>query len=296
MGQTRRTGNAAGQFRGGSESTRLLTSPAFILAVALLLLNDWVLKAAVGNWSTGKLSDLAGLFAFSIFWTALFPRRRGAVFALTTAGFLLWKSPLSDAPLAAWNALGLWPLARVVDYMDWVALAALLPAYWLARRQGPGASIRPLRLPRRIAAIATAGIALAAFTATSILPPRYAVHGPTDYLIPATGREVRAGLQSLGLPVRYVPSEQVTARRRAPVETVPIDVDTLEISIRQPPERTVDVTVEVSEVGPSEVRLRLLTVSAYGPEPRSESIHRAFRVQVLEPLREWLARHRTPKG
>ena len=296
MGRTRHTANAAGQFQGGSEATALLTSPAFILAVALLLLNDWVLKSAVGNWSTGKLSDLAGLFAFSLFWTALFPSRRDAVFALTTVGFLLWKSPLSDAPLAAWNALGLWPLARVVDYTDWLALAALLPAWWLARRSGPQPPTRPLRVLRRIAAIAIAGIALAAFTATSILPPRYAVHGPTDYLISATGREVRAGLQYLGLPVRYVPTNEVTARRRATADTVPMDVDTLEIYIRQPPERMVGVTVEVSEVGPSEVRLRLLTASAFGPEPRSESIHRAFRKQVFEPLREWVARHRTSKG
>jgi hypothetical protein len=296
MVPTRHTGTAPGQSEQGSEPTALLTSPAFILAVALLLLNDWVLKAAVGDWSTGKLSDLAGLFAFSLFWTALFPRRRGAVFALTAIGFLLWKSPLSEAPLAAWNALGLWPLARVVDYTDWLALAALLPAWWLARRYSARGSIQPRRLIRRIAPIAAAGIALAAFTATSIPPPRYTVHGPTDYLIPATGREVRAGLQYLGLPVGYVPTNEVTARRRATVDTVPMDVDTLEIYIRQPPERMVRVTVEVSEVGPSEVRLRLLTASAFGPEPRSESIHLAFRKQVFEPLREWVARHRTSKG
>jgi hypothetical protein len=74
-----------------------------------------------------------------------------------------------------------------------------------------------------------------------------------------------------------------------------MDVDTLEIYIRQPPERMVRVTVEVTEVGPSEVRLRLLTASAFGPEPRSESIHRAFRKQVFEPLREWVDRHRLRK-
>lgn len=296
MGRTRHTGNAAGQSEEGSEPTALLTSPAFILAVGLLLLNDWMLKAALGNWSTGKLSDLAGLFAFSLFWTALLPRRRGAIFALTAVGFLLWKSPLSEAPLAAWNALGLWPLARVVDYTDWIALAALLPSWWLARRYSAPGSIQPRRLLRRIAAIATAGIALAAFTATSILPPQYAVHGPTDYLIPATGREVRAGLQYIGLHVAYVSTEPMTARRRASVDTVPMDVDTLEIYIRQPPERRVGVRVEVREVGPSEVRLRLLSASAFGPEPSSESIHRAFRKQVFEPLREWVDRHRTSKG
>ena len=44
--------------------------------------------------------------------------------------FAAWKSPLAVAPLAAWNALGLWPLARVLDYTDWFAIA-VLPAAWL---------------------------------------------------------------------------------------------------------------------------------------------------------------------
>jgi hypothetical protein len=37
-----------------------LTSPAFLVAIALLIVNDWVLKPAVGSWWTGKLSDVAG--------------------------------------------------------------------------------------------------------------------------------------------------------------------------------------------------------------------------------------------
>jgi hypothetical protein len=192
-----------------------LTSPAFVLAVALLLLNDWVLKAAVGNWLTGKLSDLAGLFAFSLFWAALVPRRRGAVFVLTAVGFVLWKSPASEAPLAAWNALPLWPLARVVDYTDWVALAALVPAYRLARRDGQGRSIGPPRVARRVAAVASAGIAIAAFTATSIAPRRYDFHDSdsSGQLISATRREVRAGLGSLGLYVVDLPNERLAPRR-----------------------------------------------------------------------------------
>jgi hypothetical protein len=109
----------------------------------VLLLNDWVLKPAVGNWLTGKLSDAAGLVAFALFWTALLPTRRTWVFAVTAVSFALWKSPATDAPLAAWNALVPWPLSRVVDYTDWFALAApcLLSA-------GRGAVAPPVRATR----------------------------------------------------------------------------------------------------------------------------------------------------
>ena len=39
-----------------------LTHPAFTGAVALLAVNDHVLKPLVGGWLTGKLSDVAGVF------------------------------------------------------------------------------------------------------------------------------------------------------------------------------------------------------------------------------------------
>jgi hypothetical protein len=285
-----RSGNAAGRIRGGAESGALLTSAPFVLAVALLVLNDWMLKATLGNWVTGKLSDFAGLFAFPLLWTALLPRRRDAAFVLTAAGFLFWKSPLSEAPLAAWNALGVWPLARVVDYTDWVALAALLPSYQLARRCTPGTPIRPSGFIRRAGAVVGAAVAFAAFAATSVAPPRYDLQDATGFQISATRSEVRGGLDSLGLLyVVDLPSREIAARRQLPV-------DTLLIYIRQPPERAVGVRVEVSELAPSDVRIRLLDVSASGPEPRVESIQNAFRKQVFEPLREWVARHRTSKG
>lgn len=41
--------------------------PVALSAVALLALNDHYLKAAYGNWLTGKLSDLSGLIFFPLF-------------------------------------------------------------------------------------------------------------------------------------------------------------------------------------------------------------------------------------
>jgi hypothetical protein len=252
----------------------LLTSAPFLLAVALLLLNDWALKAAFGNWLTGKLSDFAGLFAFSLFATAMAPRHRDSVFVLTAAGFALWKSPLSDAPLAAWNALGLWPLGRVIDYTDLAALGALVPAYWMTRRPVATTSILAPSLRRRVVAVGSVGLSLIAFTATSVAAPRYELHDATSYRVTAPPAQVRAGLTAIGL---YVAD---------PTRSTPV------VYIRQPPERVLGVTIELREADSAETVIRLLDVSTAGPEPRKESLERAFLAQVIEPLRQWLAQSR----
>jgi len=61
----------------------VLVSPAFLLGLFLLLLNDYFLKAVFHNWFTGKLSDFAGLFIFPLFWTALFPRYKKSIYYIT---------------------------------------------------------------------------------------------------------------------------------------------------------------------------------------------------------------------
>lgn len=264
--------------RGGPESIILLTSRPFTVAVALLLLNDWVLKAAVGNWFTGKLSDFAGLFAFSLFWAAVLPRHKDAVFMSTAAGFMLWKSPLSSGPLDAWNALGLWPLSRVIDPTDLAAVVVLLPSYWMARRY---AARMPSSVPsvrRRLHAVGIAALSLFAFTATSVASPRYQVDDPTGYLISASPTQVRSGLMSIGLHVVNV--------------TTTIPVDTFLVSIRHPPERLLSVSVEVRDADSSATTIRMLEVSTHGPPPRTESLHRAFLEQVIEPLRQWVTQSR----
>ena len=270
-------------------SSDVLTSRFFLVSVALLVLNDWMLKTALGSWVTGKLSDFAGLAAFAILWTALLPRRRDAVFALTAVGFMIWKSPASEGPLVAWNALGVWPLARVVDYTDWIALAALVPAYratsgYLTERHRPRRGLAP-----RLGAFAAAGIAIIAFTATSVALPRHQFDDTTTFPIPATRSEVRAGLEALGLDPRSEPFRGRSA------DTTADRADTLVIYLRQPPERRVAVSFEARQTTATEVALRILGASAPGPEPRLESIRTAFGKQVVEPLREWVAGQRRSK-
>lgn len=276
---------AAGASPEPAPALALLASPPFLLAVALLLLNDHLLKAAYGNWLTGKLSDFAGMFAFALFGTALFPRRRRAVFALTAVAFACWKSPLSEPALAAWNALGILPLARVVDYTDWIALLALVPAYHLALHP-PSWPVPPrARHRRRFAAVAGAAAAVLAFSATSIAPRFYSIHDRPGYAVPAGREDIAAGLRALS-----VLSDEGPDPRRLPGPGA--DADTLAVLVRQPPERRVHLWVEVRETEPGESAIRLIGARADGPIPHSDSLHPAYLAQVHEPLLAWLARHR----
>ena len=256
----------------------VLTSVPFGLALTVLVLNDWILKAAVGNWVTGKLSDVAGLAAFAMFWSAAFPRHPRRVFVGTAAAFILWKSPLSDAPLHAWNALGVWPMARVADYSDLLALAVLLPTYRALPRIEHQSQARLHSFARAGRAFGTGLIAIMAFSATSVrhLTPLE----PEGYTVSAARGDVIAALDSIQVSVSHRPK-----RRDAS------SADTMVVHMRHPPERWLSVTIEVRDMAPREAQiLPLFMHPLTGPEPSDEGWRRAFVAQVVEPLREWLVR------
>jgi hypothetical protein len=115
--------------------SHLINSYWFLTGLFLLLLNDFVLKAHFGNWFTGKLSDFAGLFIFPIFFTALFPRQKKAIFVLTAILFALWKSSLSQPFIDTWNANAWITIDRVVDPSDLLGLLALPLAFLVESRR-----------------------------------------------------------------------------------------------------------------------------------------------------------------
>lgn len=139
-----------------------LLGPVPLAAVALLLLNDQVLKAAYPGWLTGKLSDFAGLAFFPLFLQALWelwrprPSRRallvcvlatGAVFALVkTTGpgitayriglaALQWPLLASFDLLRGQGAGALAPVQAVRDPSDLLALPMLGVAWAVGRRR-----------------------------------------------------------------------------------------------------------------------------------------------------------------
>lgn len=140
---------------------QVLTSRGFLAGLALLLLNDFLLKPLFHNALTGKLSDFAGLFIFPLFWAALVPRFRKHIYLATAALFAAWKSAYSQPLLEAWNGLRLIPLGRTVDATDLVALI-VLPASYLYGLRAPG--VVP---PRRLATGLLACVSIFAFAATS---------------------------------------------------------------------------------------------------------------------------------
>ncbi len=155
--------------------------PATLAAVALLVVNDWVLKPRVGVGSgaslvTGKLSDVAGLAFAPVVLSAaiglllhaaarlgarldpsLSGRRLVLCVAATGAGFAAVKlSPALAAHVAGWlSHLGR-PARFYDDWTDLLTLPALAAARWIGRdelRRVPlGRPAAILRLGRPAAA------------------------------------------------------------------------------------------------------------------------------------------------
>lgn len=105
-----------------------LTTLPFLICLVLLMFNDFYLKEVFHNALTGKLSDFCGLFIFPIFWSVFLPRRKAPIFFLTGLFFIYWKSEYS-APFIEFFSTYFFPIQRVVDPTDLIALV-VLPLAW----------------------------------------------------------------------------------------------------------------------------------------------------------------------
>ena len=159
-----------------------LSSPGFLIALAVLLANDLWWKAAYHNWLTGKLSDFAGLFVVVVLAVAFLPSRGRPMAAGVAAGFTLWKSSLSQPLIDAWNASAPYPIARVVDYSDLIALGAIPLALCYA------ASARPLTPATLRTPIVT--LTLLAILGTSKVQPTTFPYEGVERVTLATGAPV----------------------------------------------------------------------------------------------------------
>ncbi len=140
-----------------------LLHPAFLLALAVLALNDHVLKWQFGTWWTGKLSDVAGVFLLPLLMVGLLrmvpPGRRllarrptavhAAAIGLTATGFALVKTiPAVDRAYevavgtlrwAARSVPVLWgsepavwrPIIVTPDPTDLIVLPVLVATWWV---------------------------------------------------------------------------------------------------------------------------------------------------------------------
>ncbi|SEM33236.1 hypothetical protein [Streptacidiphilus jiangxiensis] len=170
--------------------------PGTLAALAVLVVNDHVLKQTWPGPVSGKLSDLAGmlvappLVALVLSWIRGHSSDRQALAALLTTGvgFVLVKSSPAGAELASrlWSSAGI-PSRMVADPTDLLALPALALA-WLTWRR---ARIRPVPAAgaRRVRALVAVALLVAGTAATSALPaqrfPALAVANGHVYLVPA---------------------------------------------------------------------------------------------------------------
>lgn len=140
----------------------VVTTPVFIGALSALLLNDLYLKAAYGNWLTGKLSDFAGLAVVTLLLAPFFGHRPKSLFAALAVAFAYWKSPWSQALIDFVNARSAIQFGRVVDYTDLLALA-VVPAALRLRAWRP---FEPSLL-RRLAMVPVLGVVVLGISGTS---------------------------------------------------------------------------------------------------------------------------------
>lgn len=162
-----------------------LTHPVTLLAVLVLLLNDFVFKVLWSNpWTTGKLSDLAWVvFAPPLLVTLLSPLaggsplRQRAAFLTAYIGLpALYAAFNTFAPLHDWIMDGFGLLTNVssgspLDVTDSLAIPfGLTPALWIWRKSGVN-SVNP----RARFTLIVVGVAVFATIATSIPPRDYGI-------------------------------------------------------------------------------------------------------------------------
>jgi len=128
------------------KALKLLCSPPSLVAMAVLLVNDHLLRRFWPSWVTGKLGDFAWLlffpFALAWIWALILPRRerlvRGLAFGITGGIFALAKTvPACHALVvsAAEWVLGR-PVIWVRDPSDLITLVSLAAA-WLMWVKAP---------------------------------------------------------------------------------------------------------------------------------------------------------------
>lgn len=147
----------------------LLTAPLFLFGLSLLLLNDFYLKSTFHNFTTGKLSDVAGLFIFP-FFISIFLDKPKAIYLSTTVFFCFWKLEISQPFIDLLSTITRLTIYRTIDYTDLFALSILPFSYFYYLKK-----IKKAEASNKIISGLVCGISLFAFCATTT-PPERQVH------------------------------------------------------------------------------------------------------------------------
>lgn len=155
-----------------SSPIEVFLSPGFLIALGILLVNDFYLKAVFHNDLTGKLSDFSGLFAVSLAVSAFAPRRVVPANVFLSIAFVIWKTPLVEGLIGTWNSMGTFVVGRTVDYTDCIALL-ILPFATLYFRSIPSPKRLSFSRHKQVASCSVILISVFAFTATTLKSDRH---------------------------------------------------------------------------------------------------------------------------
>lgn len=165
---------------------RALLHPVWLAAVATLAINDHLLKGSdlLPGWFTGKLSDVAGLFAAPLLLAVLVRAKSHTswVAAHVAIGLVFASIQVSTAAADGWSALmgtvG-FPWAITSDPTDLLTLPALLLSYaWVPRL----ARTRPASSHAGELAVASAGVLACVATSPAPEGPFYSSFSTDTYL------------------------------------------------------------------------------------------------------------------
>jgi len=170
-----------------------LTHPLWWAALAVLLLNDHLIKGAdlLPGWMTGKLSDFAGLLVAPVLVAELVRARstRGRTFAFAAVALpfaLINVSPAFASSIESLaTSVGLhWRIWT--DPTDLLALAALPVAWWLSEGRGE----RTAR-DRSLTSAAVVLGAIACMATSQVPPPPPPFFTTNAFLLNRTGESLR---------------------------------------------------------------------------------------------------------
>lgn len=187
-------------------SLACLQHPLTLLSIAVLLLNDHVLKVISPSWLTGKLSDFAGLFFFPFILAAglslllskfdLSHQRIGQIaFGIVAIWFVLLKTtPIVNLLTAHLASLFIGAPAQIIlDPTDLVALVVLLPTWMMWSRSQE-------MIPTKFAYVA---LSIGAFSVLATSPLPWTVSNVTNLEYYKDGIVYAADKETMGTDNNY---------------------------------------------------------------------------------------------
>ncbi|MFT4016821.1 MAG: hypothetical protein QM668_07640 [Agriterribacter sp.] len=246
----------------------LLINPYFIPGLLLLLFNDFYLKQQIGNWLTGKLSDIAGLFIFPVFFAAIFPICRQWIATTTGLLFIVWKTPFTEPIINFVNTLPYIGISRVVDYSDYIALGILPFSHYLilqVKEHKRSQIFRPYIAATRITLLSLSAFA---FCATS-MPRRYEMPKGTIYIgkkytIKLSKGALIQSIKDAGYNCDYYPVDPASSNTYNPLSQTPYYqtnniILTAKYSLQ--PDTILNVKYSMWEYRPGKTRVEIINVT-----------------------------------